>query len=95
MMLFVAAVAAQTVTVTITAPPTASATPSITAVSDCHAHSTVKYAATLDILSRITLTLTGNSWCMVGTEEYPISGPTATEQFQPQYTDCHKHGAKT
>jgi hypothetical protein len=95
MMLFVAAVAAQTVTVTITAPPTASATPSITAVSDCHAHSTVKYVATLGILSRITLTLTGNSWCMVGTEEYPISGPTATEQFQPQYTDCHKHGAKT
>jgi zinc transporter 1/2/3 len=76
MMLFVAAVAAQTVTVTITAPPTASATPSITAVSDCHAHSTV-------------------NWCMVGTEEYPISGPIATEQFQPQYTDCHKHGAKT
>jgi hypothetical protein len=41
------------------------------------------------------LVLTYNSWCMVGTEEYQISGPTATEEFQAQYTDCHTHGTET
>lgn len=32
---------------------------------------------------------------MFGTEEYQISGPTATEEFQAQYTDCHTHGTET
>jgi hypothetical protein len=41
------------------------------------------------------VTLTFNSWCMVGTEEYQISGPTATEEFQAQYTSCHTHGTET
>jgi hypothetical protein len=59
----------------------------------CPQHSQVRCDLGNSVLNN--LTLTGNSWCMVGTEEYPISGPTATEQFQPQYTDCHKHGAKT
>jgi hypothetical protein len=59
----------------------------------CPQHSQVRCDIGNSVLNN--LTLTGNSWCMVGTEEYPISGPTATEQFQPQYTDCHKHGAKT
>ncbi|KAH6644300.1 ZIP zinc transporter-domain-containing protein [Boeremia exigua] len=35
------------------------------------------------------------NWCMAGTEEYQISGPTATEEFQAQYTDCHTHSAET
>lgn len=35
------------------------------------------------------------NWCMFGTEEYQISGPTATEEFQAQYTDCHTHGTET
>ncbi|KAF1923442.1 Zip-domain-containing protein [Didymella exigua CBS 183.55] len=35
------------------------------------------------------------NWCMVGTEEYQIVGPTATEEFQAQYTDCHTHGSET
>ncbi|KAJ4984247.1 zip zinc transporter [Stagonosporopsis vannaccii] len=35
------------------------------------------------------------NWCMAGTEEYQISGPTATEEFQAQYTDCHTHGTET
>ncbi|KAF2622818.1 Zip-domain-containing protein [Macroventuria anomochaeta] len=65
-----------TVTVTATITQPASATPTITAVSDCHPHGTT-------------------NWCMVGTEEYQISGPTATEEFQAQYTDCHKHGSDT
>jgi zinc transporter 1/2/3 len=30
---------------------------------------------------------------MVGDEEYQVSGPTATEEFQAEYTDCHAHGA--
>ncbi|EFQ86452.1 hypothetical protein PTNB73_04067 [Pyrenophora teres f. teres] len=34
-------------------------------------------------------------WCMAGTEEYQVVGPTATEQFQAQYTDCHTHGSET
>ncbi|EMD60337.1 hypothetical protein GGP41_008291 [Bipolaris sorokiniana] len=32
-------------------------------------------------------------WCMVGEEEYQVSGPTATEEFQSQYTDCHSHSS--
>jgi zinc transporter 1/2/3 len=32
---------------------------------------------------------------MVGEEEYQVSGPTATEEFQAEYTDCHTHGAAT
>ncbi|KAI8938185.1 hypothetical protein NX059_005850 [Plenodomus lindquistii] len=68
--LFATSVVAQTTT-----PPSSAAlaTPTITAVSDCHAHSTV-------------------NWCMYGTEEYQIAGPTATEEFQAEYTDCHTHG---
>ncbi|KAL6710606.1 high-affinity Zn(2+) transporter zrt1 [Coniothyrium glycines] len=71
-LVFATSIAAQT-----TAAPstTSAAIPSITAVSDCHAHSTV-------------------NWCMAGTEEYQIVGPTATEEFQAQYTDCHSHGSE-
>lgn len=73
-LLFAASVVAQTTT---PPPSTASvATPTITAVSDCHAHQTV-------------------NWCMYGTEEYQIVGPTATEEFQAEYTDCHTHGSET
>lgn len=36
-----------------------------------------------------------DSWCMVGTEEFQISGPTRTEEFQAEYTGCHKHGIET
>ncbi|KAL5384453.1 hypothetical protein DPSP01_005252 [Paraphaeosphaeria sporulosa] len=69
-----ASVAAQSTT---PAPPTTSAAaPSITAVSDCHTHSTVQY-------------------CVAGTAEYEIVGPTATEEFEAQYTDCHSHGSST
>lgn len=32
---------------------------------------------------------------MVGTEEYQVSGPTKTEEFQATYTDCHTHGSET
>jgi len=32
---------------------------------------------------------------MVGTEEYQVVGPTATEEMEAQYTDCHAHGADT
>ena len=32
---------------------------------------------------------------MAGSEEYQVSGPTATEEFQAQYTDCHTHGSET
>ena len=32
---------------------------------------------------------------MVGTEEYQVVGPTATEEMQPEYTDCHTHGSDT
>ncbi|RMZ73595.1 zinc iron transporter [Pyrenophora seminiperda CCB06] len=74
-------VAAQTVSVTSgvrqTAAVTATSfTPSITAVSGCHAHKTALF-------------------CLAGSEEYQVSGPTATEQFQAQYTDCHMHGPST
>jgi zinc transporter 1/2/3 len=41
------------------------------------------------------LALTCNSWCMVGEEEYQVSGPTATEEFQSEYTGCHTHGSET
>lgn len=69
-----ASVAAQTTT---PPPSTASAaTPTITAVSDCHAHGTAQ-------------------WCMVGTEEYQVVGPTKTEEMESQYTDCHTHGSDT
>ena len=33
-------------------------------------------------------------FCMAGTAEYEVVGPTATEQFEPQYTGCHAHGAE-
>ncbi|CAI9629628.1 zip-domain-containing protein [Alternaria burnsii] len=77
----VGSVFAQTPTVTVTqagATTTVFTTgiPSITAVSDCHPHSTVL-------------------WCMVGEEEYQVSGPTATEEFQSEYTGCHTHGSET
>jgi zinc transporter 1/2/3 len=32
---------------------------------------------------------------MVGEEEYQVSGPTATEEFQAEYTGCHTHGSET
>ncbi|KAF2679198.1 Zip-domain-containing protein [Lentithecium fluviatile CBS 122367] len=32
---------------------------------------------------------------MVGTQEYQIVGPTATEEMEAQYTDCHTHGSET
>lgn len=35
-----------------------------------------------------------SSWCMAGTEEYQMVGPTATQEMQAQYTDCHTHGGK-
>ncbi|KAF2846709.1 Zip-domain-containing protein [Plenodomus tracheiphilus IPT5] len=73
-LLFASSVVTQTTT-----PPASSAavaTPTITALSDCHPHSTV-------------------NWCMYGTEEYQIVGPTATEEFQAEYTDCHTHGSET
>ncbi|CAO2654035.1 Nn.00g107680.m01.CDS01 [Neocucurbitaria sp. VM-36] len=35
------------------------------------------------------------NWCMAGTEEYQVFGPTRTEEFQAQYTDCHTHGSST
>jgi hypothetical protein len=41
------------------------------------------------------LVLTNDSWCMVGTEEYQVVGPTRTQDMQPQYTDCHTHGVET
>ncbi|RAR10617.1 Zip-domain-containing protein [Stemphylium lycopersici] len=77
-------VAAQTATVTITNTVanqtttifTTSASPTFTAVSDCHKHSTVL-------------------WCMAGEDEYQVSGPTATEEFQEQYTSCHSHSSGT
>ncbi|KAF1978991.1 Zip-domain-containing protein [Bimuria novae-zelandiae CBS 107.79] len=34
-------------------------------------------------------------YCMVGTAEYEIVGPTATEVFEPEYTGCHSHGGET
>ncbi|KAJ4351939.1 high-affinity Zn(2+) transporter zrt1 [Didymosphaeria variabile] len=30
-----------------------------------------------------------------GTAEYEVVGPTATEEFEAQYTDCHTHGSST
>jgi hypothetical protein len=39
--------------------------------------------------------LTARSWCMVGTEEYQIVGPTRTQDFQAQYTQCHMHSTTT
>ncbi|KAH7409898.1 ZIP zinc transporter-domain-containing protein [Phaeosphaeria sp. MPI-PUGE-AT-0046c] len=67
---FAAGITAQSIT---SAPSkTTASTASITAVSDCHPHSTV-------------------NWCMVGTDEYQIVGPTRTQDFQAQYTDCHTH----
>ncbi|EOA84555.1 uncharacterized protein SETTUDRAFT_90653 [Exserohilum turcica Et28A] len=33
-------------------------------------------------------------WCMADGKEYQVSGPTATEQFQAQYTDCHSHSSE-
>jgi zinc transporter 1/2/3 len=32
---------------------------------------------------------------MVGEDEYQVIGPTATEEFQASYTDCHTHGTET
>ncbi|KAL5422963.1 hypothetical protein PMIN04_004264 [Paraphaeosphaeria minitans] len=74
LILLFASVAAQITTLKPTA--TSAAVPSITAVSDCHAHSTVQY-------------------CVAGTAEYEVVGPTATEEFEAQYTDCHSHGSST
>ncbi|KAL5433100.1 hypothetical protein PMIN07_008097 [Paraphaeosphaeria minitans] len=74
LILLSASVAAQITTLKPTA--TSAAVPSITAVSDCHAHSTVQY-------------------CVAGTAEYEVVGPTATEEFEAQYTDCHSHGSST
>jgi hypothetical protein len=42
-----------------------------------------------------SVTLTTDSWCMVGTDEYQIVGPTRTQDFQAQYTDCHTHSTQT
>ncbi|KAF2014533.1 Zip-domain-containing protein [Aaosphaeria arxii CBS 175.79] len=72
-LLLAASVASQTTTPAPTHATTSAPTPSITAVSDCHPHSTVL-------------------WCMAGTEEYQIVGPTKTEEFEAQYTGCHAHG---
>ncbi|KAF2279794.1 Zip-domain-containing protein [Westerdykella ornata] len=75
MLLFASTIAAQAIT---PAPSTtgAATSPSITAVSDCHAHGTVQY-------------------CVAGTEEYQVVGPTRTEEFESQYTGCHLHGSET
>ncbi|KAF1848755.1 Zip-domain-containing protein [Cucurbitaria berberidis CBS 394.84] len=35
------------------------------------------------------------NWCMAGTEEYQVVGPTKTEAMESKYTDCHSHGIKT
>ncbi|OAL51578.1 Zip-domain-containing protein [Pyrenochaeta sp. DS3sAY3a] len=35
------------------------------------------------------------NWCMVGTEEYQVVGPTRTEEMEARYTDCHTHGSST
>ncbi|KAF9701888.1 hypothetical protein EKO04_001070 [Ascochyta lentis] len=63
---------------------------------------TVTITATVTAAATPTITAVSDchphgtvNWCMVGTEEYQISGPTATEEFQAQYTDCHKHGSDT
>ncbi|KAI0576796.1 zinc/iron transporter protein [Pyrenophora tritici-repentis] len=75
--LLAAFVAAQTPAMTpAPTPATTSFVPTLTAVSECHPHSTVL-------------------WCMAGTEEYQVVGPTKTEEFQAQYTDCHTHGSET
>jgi hypothetical protein len=42
-----------------------------------------------------SVALTTDSWCMVGTDEYQIVGPTRTQDFQAQYTDCHTHSTQT
>ncbi|KAF2730303.1 Zip-domain-containing protein [Polyplosphaeria fusca] len=34
-------------------------------------------------------------FCQVGTTEFQVIGPTATEEFAPQYTGCHAHDAET
>lgn len=31
-------------------------------------------------------------YCMSGTAEWPMKGPTKTEEFQSEYTSCHNHG---
>jgi len=47
------------------------------------------------LITRMYAALTNYSWCMVGTEEYQVVGPTRTQDMQPQYTDCHTHGTQT
>ncbi|KAI4931709.1 hypothetical protein J4E85_004305 [Alternaria conjuncta] len=34
-------------------------------------------------------------YCMFGSDEYQVVGPTATEEFQAEYTQCHKHQTDT
>jgi hypothetical protein len=92
-LLFAAYAVAQTTT---PAPSvTRSTEPSITAVSDCHPHGTVKYAYNIPSSGKSGLLLTNHSWCMVGTEEYQVVGPTRTQDMQAQYTGCHSHGTET
>jgi zinc transporter 1/2/3 len=88
-LLFAACAVAQTVTPAPTS--TSTVKPTITAVSDCHPHSTVKYVHFRDERTA----LISDSWCMVGTEEYQVVGPTRTQDMQAQYTDCHTHGTET
>ena len=102
-LLLAGSVAAQTATVTITSTVadqtttvfTTSASPTFTAVSDCHPHSTVLYVRNVQAKKKKWSALTRYSWCMVGEDEYQVSGPTATEEFQEQYTSCHSHSSGT
>lgn len=82
-------IAAQTTT---PAPTATSATaPSITAVSDCHAHATKQYV----IIPGNRSIANEQRYCVAGTAEYEVKGPTATTEFEAQYTDCHSHGSST
>ncbi|KAH4203711.1 hypothetical protein HBI04_020110 [Parastagonospora nodorum] len=68
----------------------------------CAAAQSVTPAPTSTSSSKPTITAVSDchphgtvNWCMVGTEEYQVVGPTRTQDMQPQYTDCHTHGTQT
>lgn len=68
---------------------------------DSNIYSRVRLSPTLDCSVGALLKawrevtgLTLSRWCMVGDEEYQVSGPTATEEFQAEYTDCHSHSSE-
>ncbi|KAF2135044.1 Zip-domain-containing protein [Dothidotthia symphoricarpi CBS 119687] len=105
-LLLVASVAAQVVTVTAPSPTTATTATS----STTPASSTERLAQTVTVTATVapsgstvpSITAVSDchthgtaNWCMAGTEEYQIIGPTATEEFQAQYTGCHTHGSDT